>query len=67
MLNTTGDYIGWIDSNMGDLAFHFPEMKNQLNDYDLILLSRYIEGGSDQRNKMRVLSSELINFTCNIF
>lgn len=67
MLNTTGDYVGWIDSNMGGLAFHFPEMKNQLNDYDLILLSRYIEGGSDQRNKMRVLSSELINFTCNIF
>ena len=51
----------------GRFSVYFPLNENQLNDYDLILLSRYIEGGSDQRNKMRVLSSELINFTCNIF
>jgi dolichol-phosphate mannosyltransferase len=67
MLNTTGKYIGWLDSNMGELAFHFPKMIDELDNNDIILLSRYVEGGSDKRNQTRVLSSELINFICNIF
>jgi len=67
MLNTTGNIIGWIDSNMGELADRFPEMIENLNSNQLVLLSRYIEGGGDQRNKIRTTSSEIINFLCNIF
>lgn len=66
MINTNGDYIGWTDSNMPQLTFHFKEMMDKLKDYDVILLSRYVDGGGDQRSKMRVLSSKIINSLCRI-
>lgn len=66
MINTNGDYIGWTDSNMPQLTFHFKEMIDKLKDYDVILLSRYVDGGGDQRSKMRVLSSKIINSLCRI-
>ena len=35
---TTGDNIGWIDTNMGELSNRFTEMASELkNDNDLIL------------------------------
>ena len=67
MINTDGDYVGWTDSNMPQLTYHFREMINKLDSYDVILLSRYIEGGGDQRSKMRILSSKIINFICRLF
>jgi len=67
MINTDGDYVGWTDSNMPQLTYHFREMINKLDSYDVILLSRYIEGGGDQRSKMRILSSKIINFICQLF
>ncbi len=66
MINTNGDYVGWTDSNMPQLTYHFNEMINKLDSYDVILLSRYIEGGGDQRSKMRILSSKIINFICRL-
>ena len=66
MINTNGDYIGWTDSNMPQLTDHFKEMINKLNEYDVVLLSRYVEGGGDQRSRMRVLSSKVINFICRL-
>ena len=41
-------------------------MIKELENNDLILLSRYIEGGSDERVLVRVLGSKLINFVCRI-
>ena len=66
MINTNGDYIGWTDSNMPQLTHHFKEMINKLDTYDVVLLSRYIEGGGDQRSKLRILSSQIINFICRL-
>lgn len=66
LIETTGDNIGWIDSNMTEVAKEFPLMIKELEKYDLILLSRYIEGGSDERVLIRVLGSKLINFVCRI-
>ena len=67
MINTNGDYIGWTDSNMPQLIPHFKEMIKKLNTCDVVLLSRYIDGGGDQRSKMRILSSKVINLICRIF
>ena len=67
MINTDSDYVGWTDSNMPQLTYHFKEMINKLDSYDLVLLSRYIEGGGDERSKMRILSSKIINFICRLF
>jgi dolichol-phosphate mannosyltransferase len=67
LLYSTGEIIGWIDSNMGDLSVNFPNMEKELKEYDLVLLSRYVDIGNDQRNKVRVFFSILINKLCNIF
>tara|TARA_B100000963_G_C22484582_1_gene606301 strand:- start:37 stop:741 length:705 start_codon:yes stop_codon:yes gene_type:complete len=66
LIETSGDNIGWIDSNMSEVAKKFPFMIKELEKYDLILLSRYIEGGADDRVLIRVLGSKLINFVCRI-
>ncbi len=66
MINTSGDYIGWTDSNMPQLTKNFEEMKMKLDEFDFILLSRYVEGGGDQRSKLRTLSSRILNHFCRI-
>jgi len=61
LINTQGSVVGWVDSNMGSVVKKFPEMISSLKDADIVLLSRYIDGGKDDRNLVRVLSSRLIN------
>tara|TARA_B100000575_G_C23134364_1_gene658622 strand:- start:1229 stop:1924 length:696 start_codon:yes stop_codon:yes gene_type:complete len=66
LINTNGDYVGWIDSNMPQLVTRFKEMITKLDKYDVVLLSRYVDGGGDQRSKIRILSSKIINIFCRI-
>jgi|TARA_B100001964_G_C14118439_1_gene547197 dolichol-phosphate mannosyltransferase len=66
LINTNGDYVGWIDSNMPQLVSHFNEMIKKLEKYDVVLLSRYVDGGGDKRSKIRILSSKTINFFCRL-
>ena len=61
LINTRGDIIGWLDSNMGDTAKRFPEMLQNLKGADIVILSRYVAEGKDERNKIRVISSYLLN------
>ena len=68
LLNASGKYIGWLDTNMSYVLKYFPFMKKSLNkDIDLILLSRYIPGGKDERHYIRTLSSKLLNFFCKFY
>ena len=67
ILETTGDYIGWLDTNMSELAPRFKEMSDILNsNNDIVILSRYIADGGDKRNLLRVLSSKCINILCRL-
>ena len=61
LINTRGDIIGWLDSNMGDTAKKFPEMLQYLKEADIVILSRYVTEGKDERNKIRVIASYLLN------
>ena len=61
LINTRGDIIGWLDSNMGDAAKKFPEMLQNLKEADIVILSRYVAEGKDERNKIRVVASYLLN------
>ena len=57
-----GENIGWIDTNMAELKtfpFMIKKLKIRFN-----ILSRYVEGGSDDRIFIRVFCSKLINFVC---
>ena len=51
LINTSGDIIGWLDSNMGDTAKKFPGMLQNLKGADIVILSRYVTKGKDERNK----------------
>ena len=51
---------------MGNLAERLPEMIELLKENDMVILSRYVDGGSDHRNQQRVLSSQIINFFCRL-
>ena len=64
LINTKGDIIGWFDSNMPELFKKTPQMISELDKNDLVLLSRYVPGGKDQRSNLRVLSSKIINLVC---
>ena len=66
IINSSGDVVGWIDSNQGALAVKLPEMISKLSSYEIVLLSRYVEGGGDERSKIRSLSSKVINSVCRI-
>ena len=62
IIETTGDYIGWVDTNMSELAPKFNEMKSELNSgSDLIILSRFIKGGGDERVLLRSMGSKYFN------
>ena len=66
LIDSQGENVGWIDTNMGELAKMFPNMISELKNYDLILLSRYVKGGSDKRIFLRVFCSKLINVFCRL-
>ena len=62
LINSSGDIVGWVDSNMESAAEKLPEMIDQLNNNDIVLLSRYVEGGDDERNKLRSFASRFLNW-----
>ena len=67
LTETTGKYVGWIDTNMGELTTKFPEMINELKlNNDLILMSRYINGGGDNRVFVRAFCSKYFNLLCRL-
>ena len=66
LINSSSEFVGWLDSNMGSLAERLPEMLNELEKNDIVILSRYVNGGNDLRSKQRVLSSQLINYFCRL-
>ena len=61
LINSSGDIIGWVDSNMTKTVKLFPNMIKNLQEYDIVLLSRFIDGGNDERNIIRKYSSLLLN------
>ena len=62
IIETTGDYIGWVDTNMSELAPKFNLMIKDLEtNTDLVVLSRYIEGGGDKRSFLRSFGSKYFN------
>ena len=66
LINSSSEVVGWLDSNMGGLAERLPEMLSQLEKNDIVILSRYVDGGTDLRSQQRVLTSQLINFFCRL-
>jgi len=67
LTETTGGNIGWLDTNMGELSPKFTEMINELKSgNDLILMSRFVKGGGDDRILLRSFCSKYFNLLCRI-
>ncbi len=56
-----GEYIGWMDADLGMPPSLIPAMYRSLSDCDVAVGSRYVEGGRDERGALRVLTSRLVN------
>ena len=66
LINTESNIIGWFDSNMPKLFQKIPLMIRELENNDLVILSRYVPGGKDNRTNLRILSSKVINLICRL-
>jgi len=59
---TSGNYIGWLDTNQSELAPKFNFMIKELEtDSDIVVMSRYVPGGGDERSLLRSLGSKYFN------
>lgn len=61
IMESRGDYIGWMDADTCMPPSLLPEMLEKLKDHDVAIGSRYAAGGEDQRHPIRTFSSRLIN------
>ncbi len=61
IIESRGDYIGWMDSDMCHPSSLLPTMLATLQGCDVVIGSRYVPGGKDARDPSRVLTSRLIN------
>jgi len=61
LIESRGDFIGWMDSDMCHPPALLPGMLEQLKSCDVVIGSRYVPGGKDDRDPGRVLTSRLIN------
>ena len=62
LIHSTGDVIGWVDTNMPYVIKHYRKIFNDIEEIDLGLLSRYSqEDAGDQRKFLRKVSSKILN------
>jgi dolichol-phosphate mannosyltransferase len=63
IIESRGDYIGWMDADMSMPPSMIPKMYRMLVEegYDVAIGSRYAPTGVDDRPYLRVFSSRLIN------
>lgn len=61
IIESRGDFIGWMDADMCHPPSLLPNMLQELLGCDVVIGSRYVPGGKDDRAPSRVLSSRLVN------
>lgn len=61
ILESTGTIVCWMDADATMPAEVLRKMIDRLEDCDIAIGSRYVEGGSDNRAALRVMASRTIN------
>lgn len=59
--HSRGEVIAWFDCDMAGAAHKIAAMVAKLKDHDLVIGSRYVPGGQDQRAPFRACCSTVIN------
>ena len=67
VMMSKGEFVFRFDVDMYEnIDFFFSKIKSD-SEKDLLIFSRYVEGGDDKRNTYRRLPSLIINKMCQIF
>ncbi len=61
VIESRGSVVGWMDADMCMPPSLLPAMIAKLDEYDIVVGSRYAPGGIDDRAFLRVASSRFIN------
>jgi dolichol-phosphate mannosyltransferase len=61
IIESRGDFIGWMDADMCHPPALLTRMLTALQECDVVIGSRYVKGGSDDRDPSRVITSRFIN------
>jgi dolichol-phosphate mannosyltransferase len=61
ILESRGSVVGWMDADMCMPPAMLPGMVRLLEEFDVVVGSRYAPGGRDDRARLRVVASRLIN------
>jgi len=61
IIESRGDVIGWMDADMSMNPAYLRDMIPLLEEHDVVIGSRYVEGGADIRPRFRVVTSFLVN------
>jgi dolichol-phosphate mannosyltransferase len=62
ILESSGDIIGWMDADMTMPPETMNKLIAELDQSDIAIGSRYVEGGSDNRHPLRTYASRAINW-----
>ncbi|MBF0166151.1 MAG: glycosyltransferase [Alphaproteobacteria bacterium] len=61
IIEAKAPFIGWIDADAWMLPPLLPKMIEALQQYDMVLASRFVPGGGDRRHWTRVMASRAMN------
>lgn len=67
LMESRGKIVGWIDADMASETEYLPQMIKKLTDQDVVIASRFVEGGLDDRHPVRVYASHLVNGFARLF
>jgi dolichol-phosphate mannosyltransferase len=61
IIESRGGIIGWMDCDLCMPPSLLPKMIAHLDENDVVIGSRYVSGGEDNRSQLRVITSRAIN------
>ncbi|GMR11179.1 MAG: hypothetical protein BMS9Abin28_2006 [Anaerolineae bacterium] len=62
IIESSGELVGWMDADMSMPADRLPVMIEMTDQYAVVIGSRYVDGGMDDRPQFRVVTSRMINW-----
>lgn len=66
VLESRGEIVGWIDADMSGESIYLPKMVDLTAQHDVVIASRFVEGGGDKRHFSRTISSRMVNWVAGM-
>ena len=61
VMETRGELVGWIDADMAEEVNILPALIAKTRECDVVVASRFVEGGADERAALRAWASRAVN------